>query len=246
MTSLTAEAPERSPAGRNTGLRWGVVVFPGTNCELETVHVLRNVLGQSVRQVWHTETDLRDLDAVVIAGGFAHGDYLRSGAIARFSPVMAAVQRFAEAGRPVMGICNGFQVLLETGLLPGAMLHNRTRRFVCRWVNLRVEAATGPFLRNCAPGEILRVPIAHGEGNYSCDEPTLERLQANGQVVLRYSDGEGRLTEAANPNGSTDNIAGICNEAGNVFGLMPHPERASEAVLGSDDGLRLFTGLLAR
>lgn len=227
-----------------SALRWGIVVFPGSNCDEDTLHVLRNVVGSPARFVWHQDTDLSGLDAVVLPGGFAHGDYLRTGAIARFSPVMAAVEEFARSGKPVFGICNGFQVLLEAGLLPGAMLRNRNQQFACKWVNVRVENASSPFLRGCAPGQVLRLPIAHGEGNYYADPDVLARLKENGQVLLRYCDAEGGITAGANPNGSVDNIAGICNERGNVMGLMPHPERASEPLLGSADGRKLFESVV--
>jgi phosphoribosylformylglycinamidine synthase len=234
---LAARGSGDPPSARFT---WGVIVFPGSNCERETLHVLRNVLELPAREVWHRETDLAGLDALVLPGGFAHGDYLRAGAIARFSPVMAAVADFAAAGKPVLGICNGFQVLLEAGLLPGAMLRNARQRFVSRWVCLRVENPAPPFLASCARGQVLRIPIAHGEGNYYADPETLAAMNARGQVILRYCDARGDVAPAANPNGSIESIAGICNERGNVLGLMPHPERASEAILGSDDGRRFF------
>lgn len=225
-------------------MTWSVITFPGSNCERETLYVLRDVLGQRVREVWHEDTDLGGADAVVLPGGFAHGDYLRAGAVARFSPVMEAVRRHAAAGKPVLGICNGFQVLLEAGLLPGAMLRNRGQLFVSAWTDLRVENPESPFLRGCERGQVLRIPIAHGEGSYYADLETLARMEACGQVLLRYCAPDGAVTEAANPNGSVDNIAGISNEPGNVMGLMPHPERASESILGSNDGRRLFEGLL--
>jgi phosphoribosylformylglycinamidine synthase subunit PurQ / glutaminase len=194
--------------------------------------------------VWHEDTDLSRFDALVLPGGFAHGDYLRAGAIARFSPVMQAVARAAADGKPVLGICNGFQVLVEAGLLPGAMLRNQGLRFLCRDVHLRVENADTRFTRACYPGQILRMPIAHNEGAYFADTATLAQMEARGQVLLRYCDAEGHVTPEANPNGSVQNIAGISNEAGNVFGLMPHPERASEPLLGSADGRLLFESLL--
>lgn len=243
MGADVAETP-RTLQSPSSALQWGVVVFPGTNCELETLHVLRHVLGQEARPVWHEERDLAGLDAVVLPGGFAHGDYLRAGAVARFSPVMEAVRELAEAGRPVLGICNGFQVLLEAGLLPGAMMRNRTQRFVSRWVNLRVENADSPFLRGCRRGEVLRIPVAHGEGNYYADPETLAEMNRNGQVLLRYCEPDGTVTPDANPNGSVENVAGIANRRGNVMGLMPHPERASEALLGSADGRRIFESIL--
>jgi phosphoribosylformylglycinamidine synthase I len=225
-------------------MHFGIIVFPGTNCDADTLWVLREVLQQPAEPVWHEDTDLSRFDALILPGGFAHGDYLRAGAIARFSPVMQAVAGAAADGKPVLGICNGFQVLVEAGLLPGAMLRNQGLRFLCRDVCLRVENAGTRFTRACRRGQILRLPIAHNEGAYYADAATLARMEARGQVVLRYCDAEGRVTPEANPNGSVENIAGICNEAGNVFGLMPHPERASEPLLGSADGRLLFESLL--
>ena len=227
-------------------MRFGIVVFPGTNCDADTLWVLRHVLQQPAEAVWHEDTDLSRFDAVILPGGFAHGDYLRAGAIARFSPVMEAVREHAAAGKPVLGICNGFQVLVEAGLRPGAMMRNTGLRFVCKDVHLRVENAGTRFTRACRAGQSLRMPIAHNEGAYYSDAETLARMKAGGQVLLRYCDAGGRVTPEANPNGSLDNIAGICNEAGNVFGLMPHPERAAEPLLGSADGRLLFQSLLDR
>lgn len=227
-------------------MRFGIVVFPGTNCDADTLWVLREVLQQPAEAVWHEDTDLSRFDAVILPGGFAHGDYLRAGAIARFSPVMSAVKEFAAAGGPVLGICNGFQVLVEAGLLPGAMMRNTGLRFVCKDVHLRVESANTRFTRVCRPGQVLCLPIAHNEGAYYADPETLVRMNARGQVLLRYCDPSGRVTLAANPNGSVENIAGLCNERGNVFGLMPHPERAAEPLLGSADGRLLFESLLDR
>jgi phosphoribosylformylglycinamidine synthase subunit PurQ / glutaminase len=226
-------------------MKWGVVLFPGTNCEVETLHVLTRVIGEEAAYVWHEETDLRSYDALVLPGGFAHGDYLRAGAIARFSPVMEAVQEFAAAGKPVLGICNGFQVLVEAGLLPGAMMRNTGLRFVCRFVNVRVENGATPFTRVCRPGKVLHLPIAHNEGSYFCAPEELRELERRGQVLFRYCEPDGTVTQCANPNGSVANIAGICNSAGNVAGLMPHPERASEALLGSEDGRCIFESLVA-
>jgi phosphoribosylformylglycinamidine synthase I len=225
-------------------MRFGIIVFPGTNCDTDTLWVLREVLQQPAEPVWHEETDLGRFDAVVLPGGFAHGDYLRAGAIARFSPVMRAVESFAARGGPVLGICNGFQVLVEAGLLPGAMMRNAGLRFLCKEVHLRVENTATRFTRACRAGQVLRMPIAHNEGAYYADSETLEWMKERGQVLLRYSDAEGRVIPDDNPNGSLENIAGIVNEAGNVFGLMPHPERASEPLLGSGDGLLLFQSLL--
>jgi phosphoribosylformylglycinamidine synthase subunit PurQ / glutaminase len=221
-------------------VRFGVIVFPGSNCERDTLHVLSSVLGYSAELVWHQETNLSPYDCIVLPGGFAYGDYLRAGAIARFSPVMGAVTEFAAAGGLVWGICNGFQVLVEAGLLPGAMQQNAGLRFVCQWVNLRVESDRTPFLQGIAPGTVLRMPIAHHEGSYYVDPSTLAQMEDGGQVILRYCREDGTLDPSANPNGSVAHIAGVCNAQGNVFGLMPHPERCSEAALGGEDGRRLF------
>ncbi|HSE57200.1 MAG TPA: phosphoribosylformylglycinamidine synthase subunit PurQ [Nitrospiraceae bacterium] len=222
----------------------GVVVFPGSNCDHDCEHVFKTLLGQSVRMVWHKDTSLAGLDAVILPGGFSYGDYLRTGAIARFSPVMGAVKEFARAGGLVLGICNGFQILLEAGLLPGAMLRNRSLNFICKDVYVRVENAATPFTGRCEPGQVLKVPIAHADGNYYTDPVTLAGLQANAQVVFRYCTAEGKVTPEANPNGSLDNIAGIRNAAGNVLGMMPHPERASEELLGNEDGKLIFLSML--
>jgi phosphoribosylformylglycinamidine synthase len=224
-------------------VRVGIVVFPGSNCELDTLHVLTDVLEQPSDLIWHDRTDISSYDCIILPGGFAHGDYLRAGAIARFSPVMASVQRFAAAGGPVWGICNGFQVLVEAGLLPGAMLQNAGLRFVCRWVQVRVDSNATLFTEALPLGAVLRMPIAHHEGSYFVDDKTLADMRDRGQVVLRYCEADGTVTPEANPNGSVDGIAGVCNAAGNVFGLMPHPERCSEPILGGVDGLRLFESL---
>jgi phosphoribosylformylglycinamidine synthase len=221
-------------------MKFAVIVFPGSNSDYDAFHAASAVLGEQAALVWHKDTNLGGADAVILPGGFAHGDYLRTGAIARFSPIMAAVSAFAERGGPVLGICNGFQVLLEAGLLPGAMVRNRGIKFVSRLVPVRVDATDTPFTRACAPGQVLQLPIAHGEGNYFADPETIQQLEAAGRVVFRYCDESGAPTAAANPNGATNNIAGICSEARNVVGLMPHPERACEQVLGSADGLVLF------
>jgi phosphoribosylformylglycinamidine synthase subunit PurQ / glutaminase len=241
---MAVAAPIQATPSTATRLRWGVVVFPGSNCDLDTLNVLNEVLGQEAHPVWHEDRDLSGFDAVVLPGGFAHGDYLRAGAVARFSPVMDAVSEFAIAGKPVLGICNGFQVLLEAGLLPGAMLRNRTQSFQCKWVHLRVESTATPFMTTCRPGEVLRMPIAHGEGNYFADTAEMEEMRANRQILVRYCGPTGELDPRYNPNGSIEHIAGVCNRAGNVMGLMPHPERAAEAVLGSADGRKLFEGLV--
>jgi phosphoribosylformylglycinamidine synthase I len=226
-------------------MRWAVVRFPGSNCDQDAFHVLKNVLGQEVDYVWHKETSLGDAEAVVLPGGFSYGDYLRTGAIARFSPIMSAVKAAAAEGRVVMGICNGFQILCEAGLLPGVLIRNNNLHFRCETVNVRVENAESRFTRGLKAGQVLRIPIAHGEGNYVADEKTLDSLFANQQVLFTYSDAQGHAGAASNPNGSARHIAGITNAAGNVLGLMPHPERASEAILGSADGLGIFESVLA-
>ncbi len=225
-------------------MKFGVVVFPGSNCDHDAYHAVGSVLGQPVDWIWHQSEDLSSFDGVILPGGFAYGDYLRTGAIARFSPVMRAVERFARRGGLVLGICNGFQILLEAGLLPGAMLRNSGLRFICRHVHIRVETTATPFTCAAQPGQVLRVPIAHSEGNYFCDAATLAELERNEQLIFRYTDAEGRQTAAANPNGSLAAIAGICNRERNILGLMPHPERASEAVLGSADGLVVFRSMV--
>ena len=221
-------------------MKFAVVVFPGSNCDHDAYYAVKHVLGQEAVFVWHKDTSLQGADAVLLPGGFAHGDYLRTGAIARFSPVMQAVTAFAASGGPVLGICNGFQVLLESGLLPGAMLRNQSVKFQCEQVFVRVEQIDTPFTEACAPGRVLKIPIAHGEGNYYAEPEVIEQLERNRRVVFRYTDADGRLTEAANPNGSIHNIAGICNETRNVVGLMPHPERACELGVGSADGRAVF------
>jgi phosphoribosylformylglycinamidine synthase subunit PurQ / glutaminase len=217
-------------------MKFAVVVFPGSNSDRDAAYAAGQVLGQQADLVWHKDTDLGGADAVILPGGFAHGDYLRTGAIARFSPIMAAVSRFAERGGPVLGICNGFQVLLEAGLLPGAMVRNRSVKFVSRHVNVRVEETDTPFTRASFKGQVLKLPVAHGEGNYFASPELLSELHAHRQVIFRYSDENGVVTDDANPNGSIDNIAGISNRARNVVALMPHPERACEDCVGSADG----------
>jgi len=226
-------------------MRFGVVIFPASNCDRDCVHVLRTVLGHDVEEVWHEEGSLDGVDAVVLPGGFAYGDYLRAGAVAARAPVMTAVRAFAHAGGPVLGVCNGFQILLEAGLLPGAMLRNDVLRFRCTTVHVRVESTQTPFTRSLRDGQVLRMPIAHGEGNYFAPGPMLAAIEEAGQVIFRYCDAQGRVLPHANPNGSIRNVAGVCNPAGNVVGLMPHPERASEALLGSDDGRLLFESVHA-
>ncbi len=225
-------------------MRFAVVTFPGSNCDQDAYHTVKDVLGQQAEYIWHKDTDLKGADVVILPGGFAHGDYLRCGAMARFSPVMKSVQEFAAKGGPVLGICNGFQVLLEAGLLPGAMLRNRSLKFQCEHVNVRVEQIDTPFTAACRVGQVLSIPIAHGEGNYLAEPDVIARLEANRQVVFRYSTADGRVTDEANVNGSIANIAGLCNERRNVVGLMPHPERACESILGSADGLVMFESVM--
>ena len=225
-------------------LNVAVIVFPGSNCEQDAYHAATRVLGQSAQLVWHKETSLSGADVVILPGGFAHGDYLRTGAMARFSPIMPAVKSFAAAGGPVLGICNGFQILLEAGLLPGAMLRNRGLKYRCEHIHVRVEQVDTPFTCGARTGQVLRIPIGHGEGNYYAPEDVLSRLEANRQVVFRYTNEAGEVTDEANPNGSINGIAGICNETRNVVGMMPHPERACEPLLGSTDGLVVLESVL--
>jgi phosphoribosylformylglycinamidine synthase I len=226
-------------------VKFGVVVFPGSNCEQDVVHAA-GLLGFEASYIWHGDTDLSGLDAVVLPGGFSYGDYIRCGAVARFSPVMAEVVRFADRGGPVLGICNGFQILTEAHMLPGALLRNKGLKFLCDTASLRVEDSACEWL-DLAPGTVLRVPINHNEGNYICDPETLARLQANGQVVLRYCESDGsRRPDGSAPNGALDDIAGICNERGNVFGLMPHPERVCDPASGGSDGRAFFTAIAKR
>ena len=224
--------------------RFGIIVFPGSNCDHDAHYVAGAVMGQDARLIWHKEGSLGDLDVVILPGGFSYGDYLRCGAIARFSPIMKDVVRFAKGGGIVLGICNGFQVLTEAGLLPGALLRNQSLKFVCRDVTLRVETSETVFTSATTRGSVLSIPIAHGDGNYFTDPDTLASLEENGQIVFRYCDREGRITEEANPNGALSNIAGIINAAGNVLGMMPHPERACEALLGGEDGLYIWRSIL--
>ncbi|NPV52505.1 MAG: phosphoribosylformylglycinamidine synthase subunit PurQ [Firmicutes bacterium] len=226
-------------------MRVGVVIFPGSNCDHDCHHAAQ-VMGMDAEYIWHATRDISGFDCIILPGGFSYGDYLRAGAVARFSPIMEAVTRFAERGGLVLGICNGFQILLEAGLLPGAMMRNRNLKFICKTIHLRVENAGTPFTGACAPGQVLAVPIAHGEGNYYIDPEGLRELNANKQVVFRYCDPHGAVTDEANPNGSCDNIAGIINREGNVLGMMPHPERCVERVLGGEDGRFVFASLLRR
>ena len=225
-------------------MRFAVLQFPGSNCDQDCVHVLSNVLGQQADYLWHKEVSIGGADAVVVPGGFSYGDYLRTGSIAQFSPVMSAVKAFADDGGLVIGICNGFQILCESGLLPGALVRNRSLQFRCEHVYLKVPTTDSPFTREVPEGKVLRVPIAHGEGCYFADEAALASLQANGQILFQYATEAGELTDEANPNGSLLNIAGICNDGRNVCGMMPHPERASENILGGDDGRLVFEGML--
>ncbi|HJX69977.1 MAG TPA: phosphoribosylformylglycinamidine synthase subunit PurQ [Dehalococcoidia bacterium] len=225
-------------------MKFGVIVFPGTWSDRDCHYALGKTLSQEVNYIWHQETDLSGYDCVILPGGFSYGDYLRPGAIARFSPVMATVERFAHQGGLVLGICNGFQILCEAGLLPGILMRNSHLQYRCQWVYLRVENTSLPFTRQCQEGQLLRIPISHYEGNYYADEATLKELEANNQVVFRYCNPRGEITEEANPNGSAHNIAGIVNRAGNVLGMMPHPERACEEILGGTDGRLFFHSLM--
>jgi phosphoribosylformylglycinamidine synthase len=225
-------------------MKWAIIAFPGTNCDEDTRYLLANELGQDARIVWHQEARVGDADVIVLPGGFAHGDYLRCGAIARFSPVMDAVREHAARGLPVLGICNGMQILTEAGLLPGLLLRNESLEYRCTWVHLRVQAADRRFLGTTPPGAVLRMPISHGEGRYYCTPEEAEQLLANGQVLLRYCDAQGEVVAAGNPNGSIAGIAGLRNAQGNVFALMPHPERACDPLLGGVDGLVIFRALI--
>ena len=223
---------------------FGVIVFPGSNCDHDAYHAMKHVLGCETKFLWHKDTDLSGIDFLIVPGGFSYGDYLRSGAIARFSPIMQEVIKFANNGGPVMGICNGFQILLEAGLIPGAMMHNHKLRFVCKNVNIRCETTDSLFTGSLQKGQVFDIPVSHGEGNYFIDQDGLKSLQDNDQVLFRYSDASGNLTEEANFNGSIDHIAGITNTGRNVLGMMPHPERAMEKILGSEDGKPIFESIL--
>lgn len=225
-------------------MKIGVVVFPGSNCDHDCQYIFKDVLGQYVEMIWHKETLLAGLDAIVLPGGFSYGDYLRTGAIARFSPVMGAVKEFAHKGGLVIGICNGFQILLEAGLLPGVMLRNTSLNFICKDVYVKVENAATSFTNRCESGQVLKIPIAHADGNYYTDPVTLAGIKANAQVIFRYCTVDGKVTPTANPNGSLDNIAGIMNADGNVLGLMPHPERSAETLLGNEEGRLIFLSML--
>jgi phosphoribosylformylglycinamidine synthase len=226
-------------------MRFGIVVFPGSNCDEDAFHAAKDVFGQQAEYLWHKDTDLKGADVVILPGGFAHGDYLRTGAMARFSPIMASVRAFAERGGPVLGICNGFQILLESGLLPGAMLRNRSLKYRCEHVYVRVEQTDTPFTSAAKIGQVLRIPIGHGEGNYYAPPDLLKALEDNRQVVLRYTGPDGAVTDEWNPNGSVNAIASVCNERRNVVGMMPHPERACEALLGGEDGRMIFESIVS-
>jgi phosphoribosylformylglycinamidine synthase len=242
MSAAALDSSSLRPAG--VGPRFAVIRFPGSNCDQDAFYVIKDVLDRPVDYVWHAETSLRGYDVVILPGGFSYGDYLRTGAVARFAPIMEAVRAHAERGGLVIGICNGFQILCEAHLLPGALVRNTDCRFVCRYVGLKVENATTPFTRDYRPGQVLRIPIAHGEGRYVCDDATHQDLIAANRVLFRYADADGAVTAMANPNGSMDNIAGIANAGFNVMGMMPHPERAAEKILGSADGRGLFESVV--
>lgn len=227
-------------------MKFGVIVFPGSNCDHDAYHVISKHVGQPVDFIWHRETNLDSYDAVIVPGGFSYGDYLRAGALARFSPVMNSIKKLAADGRFVLGICNGFQILCEAGLLPGALIRNRDLHFVCRHIHVRAETAATAFTSELQPGTVLQLPIAHADGNYVCSDQTFDQLRHEDRIVFRYCDEAGKISEAANPNGSRDSIAGICNSERNVLGLMPHPERACEDLLGSMDGSGIFRSLTAR
>jgi len=226
-------------------MKFAIVVLPGSNCDHDALHAVKDVLGEEAELLWHKDTDLRGADCVIVPGGFAYGDYLRAGALAKFAPVMEPIRRHAAQGGLVLGICNGFQVLTEAGLLPGALMRNEHLRFVSRDVWLRTEQTNTPFTAALTSGEVLRMPVAHGEGSYFADDATLDELERHGQIVFRYCDAEGRVTREANPNGSARNIAGVCNRERNVMGLMPHPERCVEQALGNVDGLGIFKSIVA-
>ena len=225
-------------------MKFGVLVFPGSNCDHDTYNVIAEIARQPVAFLWHDSEDLAGVDAVLVPGGFAYGDYLRTGAIARFSPVMQAVKRFADGGGIVLGICNGFQILTESGLLPGALMRNAGLKYICKQVNLRVETSNSPFTNQLAKGEVLQIPIGHMEGNYFCTPDELHRLESEDRVAFRYATSGGEITADANPNGSLGNIAGILNEKRNVLGMMPHPDRSSEKLLGSSDGWKIFASMV--
>lgn len=225
-------------------MKFGVVIFPGSNCDQDAYYAVRDVLKQPVEYIWHQSTDVSGFDCIILPGGFSYGDYLRTGAVAKFSPVMNAIQDFSANGGRVIGICNGFQILCESGLLPGALITNTGLRFICKYVNLRVDNVVSNFTNRCAPGQVLSIPIAHHGGNYYADPETLKELEDNNRVILRYCDESGNVTPAANPNGSLNNIAGIVNAMGNVAGMMPHPERAVEPLLRGEDGRLILQSIV--
>jgi phosphoribosylformylglycinamidine synthase subunit PurQ / glutaminase len=225
-------------------MKYGVLIFPGSNCDHDAYWTIQNVAKQPATFLWHESHDLEDCDAIIVPGGFAYGDYLRTGAIAKFSPVMDSVKKFAASGGLVLGICNGFQILTESGLLPGALMRNAGLKYVCKNVDVRVEATDTPFTNACAPSEILTIPIGHMDGNYYCDDTTLSELKRGNRIIFRYATPDGQITPEANPNGSMENIAGICNEGRNVVGMMPHPERSAEAILGCADGFKIFQSMV--
>jgi len=226
-------------------MKFGVIVFPGSNCDHDCYHAIVTATGQQATFLWHESHDLENCDAIIVPGGFAYGDYLRTGAIARFAPIMQEVARFAASGGLVIGLCNGFQILCEAGMLPGALMRNAGLKYVCKQVHLRVENADTPFTNTCRKGEVLQIPVGHMEGNYYCDSQTLALLKQQDQIILRYCTPDGQITPEANPNGSLENIAGICNEGKNVLGMMPHPDRSSETLLGSSDGAKIFASMAA-
>lgn len=226
-------------------MKFGVVIFPGSNCDEDIIYVLEHIMGQQVVRLWHKDHDLQNVDFVILPGGFSFGDYLRSGAIARFSPIMQEVIQFAAKGGYVWGICNGFQILAEAGLVPGALLHNQSRKFICNNTYIKAQTSNSVLTSQVGLDRALKIPIAHGEGNFFVDSDTLSRLNDNDQVLFRYCDIEGNITPTANPNGSLDNIAGVCNEGRNVFGMMPHPERAADSLLANEDGLAIFESILS-
>jgi phosphoribosylformylglycinamidine synthase len=237
-------SPHRG-ASQDASMKFGIVLLPGSNCDHDAFHVASTVVGADAEMLWHKDTDLKGADCIIVPGGFSYGDYLRAGALAKFAPIMESIRDHAAKGGLVLGICNGFQVLTEVGLLPGALMRNQHLRFICRDVHLRVETTATPFTAAMSEGQVMRTPIAHGEGNFFADDRTLDELEANGQVVFRYCDADGNVTAASNPNGAARNIAGVCNRGRNVLGMMPHPERCSEEVLGNADGLGVFKSIVA-
>ncbi|OGL41743.1 MAG: phosphoribosylformylglycinamidine synthase I [Candidatus Schekmanbacteria bacterium RIFCSPHIGHO2_02_FULL_38_11] len=225
-------------------MKFGIIVFPGSNCDHDCYHVIRHIVKEDAEYIWHKNEKLSNYDCIIVPGGFSYGDYLRTGAIARFSKIMKPVEEFAGRGGFVIGICNGFQILLEAGLLPGAMIKNKTLKFICKHVHVRVEDIDTPFTNSYKKGDVLKIPIAHADGNYFADPETIKILKRDNQIIFRYCNPQGEITEESNPNGSLENIAGICNKKRNVVGMMPHPERASEKVLGSDDGIKIWESIV--